>query len=58
MIMLLLPVRIYIIPRLSFTKEELAILDGPTASSFVSLCPHSVDHRIDVSRHTLPLGFI
>ncbi|KAF9462989.1 HCO3 transporter family-domain-containing protein [Collybia nuda] len=33
-IMLLLPLRIYIIPRLPFTKEELAILDRPTASPF------------------------
>ncbi|KAG2010109.1 anion exchange family protein [Coprinopsis cinerea AmutBmut pab1-1] len=33
-IMLLLPVRIWLIPRLSFTSEELAILDGPTASPF------------------------
>ena len=38
-IMLLLPLRIFIIPRLSFTGEELSILDGPTASSFVSLLP-------------------
>jgi hypothetical protein len=35
-IFLLVPVRMYIIPRLPFTPEELAILDGPTASSFVS----------------------
>ncbi|TFK20592.1 anion exchanging protein [Coprinopsis marcescibilis] len=33
-IMLLLPVRIYLIPRLSFTTEELSILDQPTASAF------------------------
>lgn len=35
--MLLIPLRIYLIPRLSFTAPELAILDGPTASPFVSL---------------------
>ncbi|PPR00437.1 hypothetical protein CVT24_004498 [Panaeolus cyanescens] len=35
-IMLLLPLRTLVIPRLPFTKEELAILDGPTASPFVS----------------------
>jgi hypothetical protein len=35
-IMLLLPVRTHLIPRLPFTKEELAILDGPAASPFVS----------------------
>lgn len=34
--MLLLPIRIILIPRLPFTSEELAILDGPTASPFVS----------------------
>ncbi|KAB5591398.1 anion transporter [Ceratobasidium theobromae] len=33
-IMLLVPVRILLIPRLPFTPEELAILDGPTASPF------------------------
>ena len=36
LIMLLLPIRTLIIPRMSFTNEELAILDGPTASAFVS----------------------
>jgi hypothetical protein len=35
--MLLIPIRMYLIPRLPFTDEELAILDGPTASPFVSL---------------------
>ena len=34
--MLLLPIRTLLIPRMSFTNEELAILDGPTASDFVS----------------------
>ncbi|KAJ7593521.1 HCO3 transporter family-domain-containing protein [Mycena floridula] len=33
-IMLLLPLRTLLIPRLPFTDEELAILDGPTASPF------------------------
>lgn len=33
-IMLLIPLRIYLIPRLPFTIAELAILDGPTASPF------------------------
>ncbi|KAF9485882.1 hypothetical protein BDN70DRAFT_870804 [Pholiota conissans] len=33
-IMFLLPVRTLFIPRLSFTREELAILDGPAASPF------------------------
>lgn len=36
-IMLLLPVRMWLIPRLPFISEELAILDGPTASPFVRL---------------------
>lgn len=34
--MLLIPVRTLLVPRLPFTKEELALLDGPTASPFVS----------------------
>ena len=36
-ILLLVPLRTWVIPRLPFTPEELAILDGPTASPFVSL---------------------
>lgn len=34
---LLIPLRVFIIPRLPFTPEELSILDGPTASPFVSI---------------------
>ncbi|RPD56146.1 anion exchanging protein [Lentinus tigrinus ALCF2SS1-7] len=33
-ILLLVPVRTLLIPRLPFTEDELAILDGPTASPF------------------------
>ncbi|TBU25500.1 anion exchanging protein [Dichomitus squalens] len=33
-IFLLVPLRTYVVPRLPFTEEELAILDGPTASPF------------------------
>ncbi|KAJ7695721.1 HCO3 transporter family-domain-containing protein [Mycena rosella] len=33
-IMLLIPLRVFVVPRLSFTPEELAILDGPAASDF------------------------
>ncbi|GLB38273.1 putative anion exchange family protein [Lyophyllum shimeji] len=33
-IMLLIPLRVFLIPRLPFTAEELAILDRPTASPF------------------------
>ncbi|KAF9493545.1 hypothetical protein BDN71DRAFT_1450240 [Pleurotus eryngii] len=33
-IMLLIPLRTLVIPRMPFTAEELAILDGPTASPF------------------------
>ncbi|KAI0761997.1 anion exchanging protein [Trametes elegans] len=33
-IFLLVPVRMWLIPRLPFSEEELAILDGPTASPF------------------------
>ncbi len=36
-ILLLIPLRSVIVPRLPFTAEELAILDQPTASAFV--CP-------------------
>jgi hypothetical protein len=35
-IMALVPVRIWLVPRLPFTKRELDILDGPVASDFVS----------------------
>jgi hypothetical protein len=35
-ILLLVPLRALLVPRLPFTDEELAILDGPTASPFVS----------------------
>lgn len=35
-ILLLVPLRTLVIPRLPFTEEELSILDGPTASPFVS----------------------
>lgn len=35
-ILLLVPVRTLLVPRLPFTSEELAILDGPTASPFAS----------------------
>jgi hypothetical protein len=37
----LVPIRMYIIPQLPFTEEELAILDGPAASSFVRPPPFS-----------------
>ncbi|KAJ7808864.1 anion exchanging protein [Mycena olivaceomarginata] len=33
-IMLLIPLRVLVVPRLPFTLEELAILDGPAASPF------------------------
>lgn len=36
-IMALVPVRIWVVPRLGISKEELDILDGPVASAFVSL---------------------
>ncbi|KAF5360654.1 hypothetical protein D9756_004845 [Leucocoprinus leucothites] len=36
-IMLLVPLRVALIPRLPFSSEELAILDGPTASPFLHL---------------------
>lgn len=40
-IMLLVPVRYFIVPHLGFTEEELGILDGPVASPFVSPPPLS-----------------
>ncbi|CAL1713512.1 unnamed protein product [Somion occarium] len=33
-ILLLVPLRTFVVPRLPFTEEELSILDGPTASPF------------------------
>ncbi|ORX41176.1 HCO3 transporter family-domain-containing protein [Kockovaella imperatae] len=33
-IMLLVPLRLFVVPRLGFTEEELDILDGPVASPF------------------------
>lgn len=38
-IVLLVPVRMFIVPHLPFTREELDILDGPVASPFVSTAP-------------------
>lgn len=40
--MALVPIRVYLIPRMPFTDEELDILDGPVASDFVSYSPSSV----------------
>lgn len=37
-IILMVPVRFFIVPHLGFSKEELEILDGPVASPFVSTC--------------------
>jgi len=33
-ILLLVPIRVFLMPRMGFTKEELDILDGPVASAF------------------------
>lgn len=60
-IMLLIPVRIYLIPRLPFTGEELAILDGPTASPFVSpFCLKTVNiaGRWDLCHILFPFSFL
>jgi len=35
-IMALVPIRVWLIPRMPFTDEELECLDGPVASAFVS----------------------
>ena len=45
-IFLLVPVRTYLVPRLPFTEEELAILDGPTASPFVSHILHCISTEL------------
>lgn len=54
--MALVPIRVYLIPRMPFTDEELDILDGPVASDFVShrhsLCRVKSRWRAD-SRQTL-----
>jgi hypothetical protein len=34
--MALVPIRVWLIPRMPFTDEELDCLDGPVASAFVS----------------------
>ena len=34
--MALVPIRVYLIPRMPFTDAELEALDGPVASAFVS----------------------
>lgn len=34
--MALVPIRVWLIPKMPFTDEELDILDGPVASDFVS----------------------
>jgi hypothetical protein len=36
-IVLLIPVRLWIVPRMPFSEDELDILDGPVASPFVSV---------------------
>jgi hypothetical protein len=49
--MALVPLRVLLVPRLPFTPEELAVLDGPTASPFASLPITNymlhTDHHID-----------
>lgn len=60
-IMLLIPLRVLVIPRLPFSSEELAILDKPTASPFVSHFTNDfhqltfpLDHEI--RRRISPIG--
>jgi len=45
---LFVPLRTYVIPRLSFTQEELFILDGPTSatSSFVTISLPLLTHKL------------
>ena len=50
-ILLLVPLRSVIVPKLPFTAQELAILDGPTASPFVSYsCLESSTNNCVVGR--------
>lgn len=53
----MLPLRILLIPRLPFTGEELAILDGPTASPFVSHF-HLSEHQRSTLFCTIFLFFV
>ena len=55
--MLLLPIRTLLIPRMSFTKEELAILDRPTASAFVSSSTFMCTIYIYIYSPFLLIGF-
>jgi hypothetical protein len=50
--MLLIPLRALIIPKMSFTPEELSILDGPTASPFVSLLARDLLFNLISHRRT------
>ena len=54
-IFLLVPLRIWVIPRLPFKPHELGILDGPTASPFVShvLVQLKVRSRLTLERQTM-----
>lgn len=52
-ILLLIPLRSAVVPLLPFTQEELAILDRPTASPFVSSIRH-----IDIISPSLTLFFL
>jgi len=40
--MALVPIRVWLIPRMPFTDEELECLDGPVASAFVSYALYSL----------------
>lgn len=52
--MALVPIRVWLVPRMPFTDEELDILDGPVASDFVSprlQASEIVDGALMVCRH-------
>ena len=49
-IMALVPIRVWLIPRMPFTDEELECLDGPVASAFVS---HPSYLQASLTRKTL-----
>ncbi|KAG8907049.1 hypothetical protein FRB99_005426 [Tulasnella sp. 403] len=60
-ILLLVPVRMYVVPLLPFTPEELAVLDGPTASPFpappvVTFRPRREEAKRDGERISLAVG--
>lgn len=53
-IVLLVPVRFFVVPRMPFTREELDVLDGPVASPFVSHTAHTAQLTMLTHRRWSP----